>query len=453
MNSFLNDEKRVAFILDEEQPDDLKMPVVSEISDDSLLIRIIASLKPFRRYADEADHRELVLAVAGAVQDGELLEEAAKGFREETRQLIYPILMEKCPGYTPKFVVRDVHARSECRWAAFDTIREQAARDGRCLYITSEKTGEEWIYSNRADAVTLVFADTDPYFSIADYLAYGTESGVLADEENGRLALWECLPGAFTKLYQGWQCSLYSVPEVLFLKEPTNWETMKVCTDMVPVVHEERIEDAWHALVSAAQDGLCVIHEYTEGEEYNNALDRVSERIRLRSEKPLFIIENGTLVSYVANHDKHVEELIIPDGVTSIGYRAFYEAWWVGSFKIPGSVRVIEEEAFYGCTMSRVEIPEGVTTIEKWAFGNCECLNEVTIPDSVKSIGPWAFGYRRNVQFYDDPEPVDRHQYHQLITLIGKKGGEAQRYAGDNEWYDCCQIAAFKKKEDNFVQI
>ncbi len=325
----------------------------------------------------------------------------------------------------------------------FEAIRDQAARDGRCLYIASEEEGKRWFCAGGMKRLHMVFADTDPYISIAACRAY--EPGVLVDEEDGRLVLWECTPGAFADLYQGWQCSLYALPEALFLKEPTNWKTTRVCTDRAPVVHEEKIADAWNTLAAAARDGLCSIHEYTDGEEYKNALERISERIRIRNEKPLFIIDDDTLVQYVAEKDDPVEEVVIPDGVKVIGRHAFYDAWWVESVRIPDSVRVIEEEAFYGCTFDHIEIPEGVTTIEKWAFGACANLDEVRIPDSVTSIGPWAFGYRRNLHYYNEPEAVNRHVYHSMITLIGKKGGAAQRYADDNKWYECCLIAEFRE--------
>ena len=443
---FLTDEERLAFILDEEQPDDLKMPLIGQISDDRVLIKIIGTLKSKRRYVDEKEHKELVLAAARAVRDGKLLEEAAKGFRGETLYVVYPVLMEKCSGYTPLFVAHDNNAPSACQKKAFETIRDQAAKEGRCLYITSEDAGEKW-FSSRwgwTSPIQLLYADTDPYISLAGYMGY--DSGVLIDDEGGRLSLWECRQGAFSELYQGLKCSLYAVPEVLFLKQPGRWETTRICAEGVPVVREEEIEDAWQTLTAAARDGLCVIHTYSEEDEYRDALEQVSEKIQLRREKPLFVIDDGTLIKYEAENDDPVEELVIPDGVKSIGWHAFFEAWWVESVRIPDSVRVIEEDAFYGCTFSAIVIPEGVTTIEKWAFGGCEGLSEATIPDSVTSIGPWAFGYRRNFRFYDDPEPVNRHRYHPLIYLVGKKGGEAERYAEENKWYDCCLIAKFQER-------
>jgi len=71
-----------------------------------------------------------------------------------------------------------------------------------------------------------------------------------------------------------------------------------------------------------------------------------------------------------------------------------------------GTLTKYETDAFLDCTLEEIEIPDSVTTIETWAFSGCETLQSITIPESVTSIGPWAIGYRE-LQFlpYWDPVP------------------------------------------------
>ena len=78
-----------------------------------------------------------------------------------------------------------------------------------------------------------------------------------------------------------------------------------------------------------------------------------------------FVIENGVLTEYVGPGG----DVVIPEGVTSIGGGAF---WCCSS-------------------LTGVTIPEGVTSIGNLACFGCSSLTSVTIPDSVTSIGKDAF--------------------------------------------------------------
>ena len=87
-----------------------------------------------------------------------------------------------------------------------------------------------------------------------------------------------------------------------------------------------------------------------------------------------------------------VEELVIPDGVTSIPRYAFSNLTGITSVTIPDSVTSIVWNAFSGCSgLKSVIIGNGVTSIGSSAFYDCSGLTEVTIPDSVTSIGSSAF--------------------------------------------------------------
>ena len=83
-------------------------------------------------------------------------------------------------------------------------------------------------------------------------------------------------------------------------------------------------------------------------------------------------------------------EIVIADGVTSIGAQAFCDFIKITKVTIPDSVTVIGEGAFYDCSSVEVfEFGAGskLTNISDGAFANCRALNTLDLPDSVKSIG------------------------------------------------------------------
>ena len=83
---------------------------------------------------------------------------------------------------------------------------------------------------------------------------------------------------------------------------------------------------------------------------------------------------------------------IIPQSVTSIGYRAFSGCSGLTSVTIPNSVTSIGDLAFSGCSgLTSITIPNSVTSIGSSTFAYCSSLTSVTIPNSVTSIGERAF--------------------------------------------------------------
>ena len=82
----------------------------------------------------------------------------------------------------------------------------------------------------------------------------------------------------------------------------------------------------------------------------------------------------------------------IPDSVTSIGGSAFYGCTGLTNVTIVGSVTSIESLVFASCTsLTSIVIPDSVTVIQESAFSGCTGLTSIEIPDSVTSIGKNAF--------------------------------------------------------------
>lgn len=110
------------------------------------------------------------------------------------------------------------------------------------------------------------------------------------------------------------------------------------------------------------------------------------------SEGVLNIIGTGAMFAYESSSDmpyydyfSEIKEVVIDDGVTSIG-----------------------NYAFSGCeNITSITIPDSVKTIGEWAFDHCSSLVSVDIPDSIESIGGNAFAYCSSLSFDGNPFPRD----------------------------------------------
>ena len=94
----------------------------------------------------------------------------------------------------------------------------------------------------------------------------------------------------------------------------------------------------------------------------------------------------------IGKYTKLVEKIVIQNGVTNIGYNAFYKCSGLTNIEIPNSVTSIGDEAFSGCSsLKTITIPSSITNIGYFAFEGCSSLKTITIPSSVTSIEEDAF--------------------------------------------------------------
>lgn len=97
--------------------------------------------------------------------------------------------------------------------------------------------------------------------------------------------------------------------------------------------------------------------------------------------------------------------IIIENGVTSIGNRAFYQSN-ASTVYLPASLTSIGQQAFYSAQIVSVTIPGTVETIGNSAFQNCSKLVSVSVSEGVKTIGEMAFKGCVTLRYMDFPASI-----------------------------------------------
>ena len=102
-----------------------------------------------------------------------------------------------------------------------------------------------------------------------------------------------------------------------------------------------------------------------------------------------------------------VQELEIPNDVTSLGDALFYGCASLTSVKIPDSVTSIGKSTFSGCaSLIDVEISNSMLNIGGGAFSGCVSIESISIPDSVVSIGSGAFSGCTTLEYIELPDSL-----------------------------------------------
>ena len=136
---------------------------------------------------------------------------------------------------------------------------------------------------------------------------------------------------------------------------------------------------------------------------------------------------------------KSLTEVVLPDSLRIIGSNAFYICLNLKEVKFPEKLRSIGSEAFVSTKLEEISngklkylyVPKSVTSIGRYAFGNCKNLKsivydaEVDIPDNT-AFGFTQIGYKYfdNVLLYLPSDAVKVPESWQKVQVI--RNGEIE---------------------------
>jgi len=156
--------------------------------------------------------------------------------------------------------------------------------------------------------------------------------------------------------------------------------------------------------------------------------------------------KNYEIYKYAFYDNDKLTKVTIPNRVTSIGDWAFSGCLNLTNVIIGNSVTSIDDWAFLHCTdLTSVIIGNSVTSIGDSAFSGCDSLTSVTIPNSVTSIGDSAFSGCDSLTSVTIPNSVTSigvQAFNYCSSLTSITIPDSVTSIGDYAFYDCSSLTS-----------
>lgn len=120
------------------------------------------------------------------------------------------------------------------------------------------------------------------------------------------------------------------------------------------------------------------------------------------------VLIGGTAYGGSAFKNANCKKVVVPDTVTEIGVEAF-RGCPMEEIDLPNSIRAIKSSAFFDCrNLKELMLPDSVTEITgQWVFAHCESLERIQLPNRICCIPDMAFQGDSKLQHIIIPETVE----------------------------------------------
>ncbi|MBP5312711.1 MAG: leucine-rich repeat protein [Clostridia bacterium] len=129
--------------------------------------------------------------------------------------------------------------------------------------------------------------------------------------------------------------------------------------------------------------------EDQNGIRYSSKLDGTSEIAGYVGTSGELVIPryspDGKLVTSIGlsaiEANKNVVSVVLPEGLTTVGGRAFYNCSNLETVSFPSTLENLESASFYGCNrLSGVTLPQSLKLISKMTFCGCPAVSDLVLP-------------------------------------------------------------------------
>ena len=215
---------------------------------------------------------------------------------------------------------------------------------------------------------------------------YASIDGVLFNKENKSLVIFP----------QGKKISEYTIPNGI---ESIESNAFQECDNLIKITLPNGLKKIGVAFQAAHNLKTVILPDTLSELELNPFLNCNNlENIIISPDNQTFAVidnvlfnkETKSLIAFPAG--KKISEYIVPQGIKSINKLAFSECDNLKKVLLPEGVSSIGDYSFFQCSnLTVITLPETLVSIGKSAFYNCKNLNLIALPDKLSIIGEDAF--------------------------------------------------------------
>lgn len=289
-------------------------------------------------------------------------------------------------------------ARAICQWVS-ETIRyDYAQYDGsKTISQNSSVIAEDVLESHLTTCggyanltLALLNAQGIPAIFVSGSGQSGSSWGGHAWNEAYLDGRWVLIDTTFGQSYFDMDLETFAKDHILWSRPVSNTEDPTADRDESLVTTEEPEPPAFPTEEEPAPSETPFPESDSNFEIKGNVL------VKYHGDGGDVVIPNGvtSIGEFAFSNCDTITSVTIPFGVTQIGNNAFVDCNKLERVTIPASVASIGRAAFSSCNkLTEVTIPQGVPVIRDNCFFACFKLASVTIPASVTEIGEYAFGW------------------------------------------------------------
>lgn len=150
------------------------------------------------------------------------------------------------------------------------------------------------------------------------------------------------------------------------------------------------------------------------------------------------------------------EEVILPEGLETIDSYAFNNNTNLKRIAFPSTLKTIGSNVFYGCNqLGSISLPTSLQNIPENAFQDCSSLTEVRIPSTITRIGNYAFSgcsLLNDVYTYIvEPTQINMNTFSTYTTAtLHVPTTSYYNYYYDTEWSQFRELQTFDAEYEYF---